>query len=134
MRRRSLQSVEKFYQGRDVRVFRLDQEGVIARLRARAQSLLERNPDVLEVRLFGSLARGEAHPGSDADLFIVVRDSGRSSFDRIPDLARHFSGTGIGCDVIVYSDSERAALAAREDAFSRAVLVEGVSLACRAAC
>ena len=133
MRRWSLQSVEKCYQGRSVRFFRLDQEGVIARLRARAQALVEQNPDVLEVRLFGSLARGQGHPGSDADLFVVVRDGARSFLDRIPDLARHFAGVGIGCDVIAYTDSERAALAARRDAFSRAVFEEGIALARRAA-
>ena len=69
-----MQSVEKCYQGRNVRVFRLDRDGVVARLRERARALVERNPDVVEVRLFGSLARGDAHPGSDADLFIVLRD------------------------------------------------------------
>lgn len=124
-----MQSVEKCYQGRNVRVFRLDQQGVIARLRARARSLVENNPDVLEVRLFGSLARGAAHPGSDADLFIVVRDGARPFLDRIPDLTRHFAGVGIGCDVIAYTDSERAAMAAHHDTFSRAVLDEGITLA-----
>jgi predicted nucleotidyltransferase len=127
-----LQSVEKCYQGSNVRVFRLDQEGVVARLRARAHTLVENDPDVLEVRLFGSLARGEGHPGSDADLFIVVRDGARPFLDRIPILARHFAGVGIGCDVIVYTHSERTALAARHDAFSRAVLDAGISLARRA--
>jgi predicted nucleotidyltransferase len=131
MRRRSLQSVEKCYQGRNVRVFRLDQDGVVARLRARAQTLLESNPDVLEVRLFGSLARGAAHPGSDADLFIVVRDGAPPFLDRIPVLARHFGGVGIGCDVIVYTESERAVLAARDDAFAHAIFDEGMPLACR---
>jgi predicted nucleotidyltransferase len=124
-----LQSVEKCYQGRNVRVFRLDATGVIARLRERARTLVERNSDVLEVRLFGSLARGDAHPGSDADLFIVLRDGAPPFLDRIPDLSRHFAGVGIGCDVIAYTESERAALAARNDAFARAVLDEGITLA-----
>ncbi len=130
-RRRSLQSVVKCYQGRNVRVFRLDRSGVIARLRERARTLVERNPDVVEVRLFGSLARGDAHPGSDADLFVVLRDGAPQFLDRIPDLARHFAGVGIGCDVIAYTESERAALAARRDTFARAVLDEGITLALR---
>jgi len=126
-----LSSVEKCYQGRNVRVFRLDQGGVIGRLRARAQTLMANNPDVVEVRLFGSLARGEGHPGSDADIFIVVRDGARPFLDRIPDLALHFTGVGIGCDVIAYTESERTALAARHDKFSRAVNDEGILLARR---
>jgi predicted nucleotidyltransferase len=124
-----LRSVEQCYRGRDVRVFRLDQDGVIARLRERARALVARDPDVREVRLFGSLARHDAHPGSDADLFIVVRDGAPPFLDRIPPLARHFAGVGIGCDVIAYTESERASLAARHDAFARAVLEEGITLA-----
>jgi predicted nucleotidyltransferase len=124
-----LQSVEECYHGRNVRVFRLDSRGVIARLRERARSLVDQDPNVLEVRLFGSLARGEAHPGSDADLFIVLHDGAPPFLDRIPDLAKHFAGVGIGCDVIAYTESERADLAARRDAFARAVLDAGVVLA-----
>lgn len=126
-----MRSVEKRYQGRDVRVFRLDQAGVIARLRERARKLVETDPDVLMVRLFGSLAQGRARPGSDADLFIVVRDGAPPFLERIPGLARHFTGVGIGCDVIAYTASEYAALASRTDAFSRAVVDGGTVLARR---
>jgi predicted nucleotidyltransferase len=110
-------------------VFRLDRDGVVARLRARAEALVKADAAVREVRLFGSLARTEAHPGSDADLFIVVRDGAPRFLDRIADLSRHFRGVGIGCDVIAYTESERNALAARRDAFARAVLDEAIVLA-----
>jgi predicted nucleotidyltransferase len=129
MRRRFLRSVEECYRGRSVRVFRLDRDGVVARLRERARALLESEPDVVEVRLFGSLARGNAHPGSDADLFILVRDGAGPFLDRIPNLARYFGGVGIGCDVIAYTESECAALAEGHEAFARAVFDDGVVLA-----
>jgi predicted nucleotidyltransferase len=129
MRRWCLKSVEECYRGRNVRVFRLDREGVIARLRERARDLLEQRVDVVEVRLFGSLARGEAHPGSDADLFIVLRDGAGSFLDRLTPLARMFEGVGVGCDVIAFTESEARALRTRDDAFSRAVLHEGLILA-----
>ena len=86
---------------------------------------------MLEVRLFGSLARGSATPGSDADLFIVLRDGAGPLLDRIADLARHFTGTGIGCDLIVYTEAERQRLLARGDAFARAIFDEGILLARR---
>ena len=131
MRRRCLKSVEEFYRGRNVRVFRLDQEGVIGRLRARARDLLEQRADVLEVRLFGSLARGDAHPGSDADLFIVLRDGAGSFLERLTPLARMFEGVGVGCDVIAFTESEARASRTRGETFSRAVFDEGVVLATR---
>jgi predicted nucleotidyltransferase len=93
--------------------------------------LLQQRSDVLEVRLFGSLARGAARPGSDADLFIVVRDGAPPFLDRIAEFARYFTGVGIGCDLIAYTESECRMLAERHDAFARAVLDEGIPLARR---
>jgi predicted nucleotidyltransferase len=124
-----LRSVDECYRGDSVRVFRLDRAGVVERLRERARTLIANDSDVREVRLFGSLARGDSHPGSDADLFVVLRDGAPPFLDRIPRLARHFAGVGIGCDVIAYTESERAALEARGDAFAHAVLAEGIVLA-----
>ena len=126
-----MKSVEECYRGSNVRVFRLDTASVIARLKERAAGLVERQPDVVEVRLFGSFARGEAHPGSDADLFVVVRDGAGPFLERIPDLVREFEGIGVGCDVIVFTESETQAARARGDAFMRAVFGEGVTLARR---
>ncbi|MBP1685465.1 MAG: polymerase, beta domain protein region [Deltaproteobacteria bacterium] len=131
MQRWYLQSVSECYRGRNVRVFRLDREGTLARLRRRADNLLTQRPDVIEVRLFGSLAHGTAGPGSDADLFIVVRNGAPRFLDRIPDLSRYFEGVGIGCDVIAYTEAERDALVERRDAFAVAVLDESIVLARR---
>jgi predicted nucleotidyltransferase len=131
MRRPSLRSVETRYRGDHVRVFRLDREGTVERLRARAAALLDERRDVLEVRLFGSLARGDAGPGSDADLVVVVRDGAGPFLERIPEMARRFGGVGIGCDVIVYTESERAHAVAAGGRFAREALEDGLVLARR---
>ena len=131
MPRRSLRSVAECYRGREVRVFRLDREAATARLRERARALLDNRPDVLEVRLFGSLARGEARPGSDADLLVVVRDGAQDALERSADIARYFSGTGIGCDVIVYTESEYRLLGERPTRFARTIRKEAITLARR---
>ncbi len=50
--------------------------GFTEALRAFATGLVERFPtDVLEVRLFGSRARGDAAEDSDVDLLVVLRDA-----------------------------------------------------------
>jgi predicted nucleotidyltransferase len=126
-----LRSVEECYRGHNVRVFRLDRAAILERLRERARRLLAADDRVVEVRLFGSLARDAAHPGSDADLFVVVRDGAEDFLARIPPVARHFTGVGIGCDVIVFTQSELAALVTAGDRFATAVLNEGMSLARR---
>ena len=126
-----MRSVEESYRGSNVRVFKLDNAALVRRLGERARALLEHRPDVIEVRIFGSLARGEGRPGSDADIFVVVRDGAGPFLERSSDLARAFEGAGVGCDVIVYTESEAQAASARHDAFARVVFLEGKVLATR---
>jgi predicted nucleotidyltransferase len=42
---------------------------------AAALARLRLDPDVQEIRLFGSRARGEARPGSDLDLLLILKGS-----------------------------------------------------------
>ena len=51
-----------------------------------AKWLLETRPDVEEIVVFGSFAKGTYSPGSDIDLLVVLKDSNKSGRDRIPDL------------------------------------------------
>jgi predicted nucleotidyltransferase len=114
-----------------VRVFALDREGVLARLRERAHTLLAENPDVLEVRLFGSLARGDAGPGSDADLLVSVERSTDSPLERAATYGRAFEGAGIACDVVVLTREEQRTMAGSGARFTRMLDAEGVTLARR---
>ena len=123
--------VEECYRGRNVRVFRLDRARVLEALRHRARAVLERRSDVVEIRLFGSLARNEGRPGSDADLFVIVHDGAAPFVARLADLAREFAGVGIGCDVVVFTESEAGALRERGNRFARVVFDEGLCLVSR---
>jgi hypothetical protein len=49
-----------------VRVFWLDRQQVLGRLRRAVQELTNRHREIEQVILFGPLARGDAVPGSDA--------------------------------------------------------------------
>lgn len=42
---------------------------------AAALARLRQDPEVQEIRLFGSRARGEARPGSDLDLLLILKGS-----------------------------------------------------------
>ena len=114
-----------------MRVFRLDRDGVLRRLQERAEALVAADANVVEVRLFGSLARGGAGPGSDADVFNVVEQCSVPFLERVPGYARWFEGVGVGCDRLVYTCAERETLGVRRARFVRAVTVEGLTLAQR---
>lgn len=130
MRRPSLSGVEECYRGKHVRVFRLDRAAIVGRLRRAADRLIVDRADVLDVRLFGSLARGDAVPGSDADILIVVRDGAGPFLERTRELAPYFEGVGVGCDVLVYTESEYAERVATPSIVKTAA-EQGVPLATR---
>jgi predicted nucleotidyltransferase len=127
--RSSLSGVEECYRGRHVRVFRLNRELVLSRLRSAATRLLHERADVVEVWLFGSLARHEAQPGSDADVLIIVREATEPFLKRGQGLAAYFSGVGVGCDLLVYTGSEARDLSGDASSLLSIARREGLRLA-----
>jgi predicted nucleotidyltransferase len=89
------------------RVTYLDRERAVEQLRLLAGELVASNAEVIEVRLFGSLARMESVPGSDADLFILLRrDESPRWFDRIPRFSAAFADTDMPVEVFPYTLDE----------------------------
>ncbi|MGI8550286.1 MAG: nucleotidyltransferase domain-containing protein [Dehalococcoidia bacterium] len=88
--------------------------------------LAEANPEITRIMLFGSLARDEAGPGSDADLLIILRASDRPFLER----SVHYQpvGVGIGVDVFAYTEHELATLVADGNMFVQRALREGLSV------
>lgn len=91
-----------------------------------ARTLGDRHPEIESIYLFGSLARGDAVPGSDADLLIVVRHATEPFRDR--SVRYHTTGVGVGVDVVVYTREELDALLEAGNEFVRQALREGVRL------
>ena len=91
-----------------VKVRFLNRNEILPRLVNLAQKLLAARKDVLEVSLFGSLVRGNYAPGSDADLYILLKEDSRRFIDRIPEFLKHFSGAGLPVEVFPYTLEEVA--------------------------
>ena len=89
-----------------VKVRFLNRNEILSRLVAVAQQLLESRADVIEVSLFGSLARGSYAPGSDADIYILLREDPRKITDRIPEFLDSFSKIGVPIEVFPYTLKE----------------------------
>jgi predicted nucleotidyltransferase len=67
-----------------VRVRYLDRDAAVAALRVMAARMGVDHPEIEEIRLFGSLARGERNPRADADLLVVLDDSPLPFHQRLP--------------------------------------------------
>lgn len=75
-----------------------------------ARALLARDPNVEEIIVFGSFANDTYAPGSDLDLFIVLREGTGSPRDRIPAFYPNES-LGVPADVFAFTRAEMADLA-----------------------
>ena len=78
----SLNSVKAFY---------LDRNKLIQELQKAAGEAMLLFPEIKEIRLVGSVARGEQTGLSDVDLFIVVDNSEESALERMKPYYRFFS-------------------------------------------
>jgi len=109
-----------------LRVFRLDYELVIRKLREYAERALERG--ALAVVLIGSLARGDYTAFSDADVVVVVRDDYPK---KLPERVEDFMDPTLPVDLEprVYTLSELLKLARGGARIVEEVLRYGVLLA-----
>jgi predicted nucleotidyltransferase len=102
-----------------VRVRFLNRDEIFPRLVALAKQLLALTPNVMEVSLFGSLVLGNYAPGSDADIYILLREDSRKFTDRIPEFLGHFSKIGLPVEVFPYTLEEIEKM--RDSAFMKAI-------------
>lgn len=112
-----------------VRVRSPDWNLVFSRLEAWARALVDSDPRVLGVLLYGSLARGNHAPGSDADLLIVVDRSPFPARFRAQHLPR--LRLPVCHEELVYTEDEMRQLGADGNHFLHRALREGRWLACR---
>ncbi len=109
-----------------VSVFWLNLDQVRTNLERTTERLAEKHPEIEEIWLFGSLARGDAVPGSDADLLVVLSNSRLSFLDRSAYYQPDFCGVGV--DVLAYTRAELASQQAEGYVFLQQVQVEGICL------
>jgi predicted nucleotidyltransferase len=109
-----------------VQVTWLDRPAVLEATRKAVRALARRRPEVRRIILFGSMARGDAVPGSDVDLLVVLSECDEPFLDRIPRYKP--SGIPIGVDVFPYTEAELNRMLEEGNPFVRHALAEGVTL------
>ena len=110
-----------------VKIHWLDSQRVMEKLRIAASRMKAHHPEVEQVLLFGSLARGEAVPGSDADLLVVLSSSDRPFIERIP---RYLPvDVPVAVDVFPYTWDEINRMLGEGNHLVRQAIEEGVVVA-----
>lgn len=108
-----------------VEYLRLDK--ILPELRESSRRLKE-NPNVLSVKLFGSLVNGNYSPGSDADILILLQKDSRRIIDRIPEYLDYFSCIPISVDVFPYTEEEFEKLKGSNNQFIMSIAEHAMEL------
>ena len=93
-----------------------------------AAHTLKRDPNVVSVKLFGSLVRGNYAPGSDADILIVLKKDARRMIDRIPGFLDFFDDVFIPIDIFPYTEEEIENMKKTGNSFISEMLQYGIEL------
>lgn len=99
---------------------------MLERVREAVQQLASRRSEIEQVLLFGSLARGDAGPGSDVDLLVLLQESSVPFLDRA--VLYRLSGVGIGVDIFAYTREEFEEMMREGNSFLKQALREGILL------
>ncbi len=109
-----------------VKVISLNRERAREQVRAAVRRLASRRPEIRRAVLFGSLARGDAVPGSDADVLLVLEKSTKAFMQRISDY--ELSLSSIGVDVFPYTEEELGRMQKDGNVFIENALAEGMEI------
>ncbi len=112
-----------------VEITSIDRDALMIRLRRIASGIADDDPDVIEVRLHGSLARNEATPDSDIDLLIIKSADPAPFLQRQDRYIDRFSDLSLDIDIKVYTRSEIDGMQADENPFIAEALAHSVVLA-----
>ncbi len=109
-----------------VKLFWLNLDEVKGRLTKAVKKLAKRHSEISEVWLFGSLARGQAVPGSDADVLLVLEKCDLPFLERTAHYQPEFCGVGV--DVLAYTRKELKQMEEASHHFLERVKTERVFL------
>jgi len=109
-----------------VKIISLDRRRARDQVRAAVRRLAARRPEVLRALLFGSLARGDAVPGSDADVLLVLKHSAKPFMKRFDDY--RLPPVGIPVDLFAYTEAELHKMQSEGNQFIAHALAEGVEI------
>jgi len=111
-----------------VKIISLDRTSLLTELRRIADRIRAGHPEVAEVRLFGSLARGDHTGTSDVDVLILLHHTHETDpLQRILTFLPYFD-LARGSDVLVYTLAELEQRLSANDRFMQSIWSESVPL------
>ncbi len=111
-----------------VKIIYPDRNALLRRIKQIARQIKKRHPEVVSIRLFGSLARNDYTATSDADILIVLdhfpeNDPHRRILTFLP-----YFDLRYGVDLLVYTQAEIQSRLSKGDPFVQRIWQESVEI------
>lgn len=111
-----------------VAVTSVDRPALLGALRERVRLLVEKQPEIVEVLLYGSVVRGDQTPESDIDLLIVVEASELPFLERADPYLRMFADFPLDVRPVIYTRQELRRGLTEGNPFLTTVLPEALQI------
>lgn len=108
-------------------IISVDREALRKRLEEIAARIRRECPQVREVLLFGSFARGDFTPRSDVDVAVLLNEDGGPFLKRADAFLDYFADLPLDVNLVVYMQDEMERMLAGGNRLAKAI-VEGVPL------
>lgn len=110
-----------------VKLISINREEVLSELKKIALNIKQEHAELLDIKLFGSIAKSTHTGCSDIDIIIIVSSSSEDIFHRIAKLKRYFT-LPISVDLLVYTKSEIDQMLFENNHFICSAIKEGIDL------
>jgi predicted nucleotidyltransferase len=111
-----------------VRIISVERDKLLARLNVIAGQIRATHPEVVEVRAFGSVARGDQTGTSDVDVMIVLQAGERGDpLERMRTFYNYFD-LPVGVDLLVYAQDQVTSRLLAADEFMMRAWKDGLVL------
>ncbi len=110
-----------------VSLIAINRDALLSSLKEISVKLKCENPNIKEIRLFGSIAKGEQTGKSDVDILIIVSSSDTPIVLRSVKYRKYFD-IEIPVDIIVYTENELNIMLKQGNKFIKEILKESIQL------
>ena len=111
-----------------VKVKYLNGSMIINELKSISKDMVNKNDNILEIYLFGSLCKETYSPGSDADILLILKEDPRRIIDRIFEYMKYFLHASVAVDVFPYTKTEINNLLSEGNSFINRIWKEKIKL------
>ena len=110
-----------------VKVISINKKELMEKLKKVRDTIKREETEVIDIRIFGSIAKNEETGVSDLDILIILRESKETPLKRILKYRKYFN-LSIPVDILVYTEEEIKKMVKENNFFIKNILKESISI------